>query len=365
MTTNYTPAEAFPVGDYLRDELEERQWTVTEFAEIIGRPVQAVSEILNGKKEITTETAWAFADALGTTPEIWLNLQTRFRLFEARRAAAAAPRPSPVARRARLSRLVPLAKARSRGWLPDTTDLDQLEEAACELFGLTDLDEDPAFAMAAKRSNSTEAITPEQIAWLAHVRSVGRGAKSASQFDAAAQAAAARELPGRTEGGPATLRLVPDLLAACGVVVVFSEGLPGGKLDGAVTFLADGRALIGLTTRGDRFDIVLFTLLHEAAHLVLGHISLNGQSIVDIDIAGDDGDENENAANAQATAWLFPDGLAFHSALLPDLIRTAHAHGVHPSVVIGQFQRQTGDWARHRNKIPKVRPDLLAAGLMS
>lgn len=55
MTTTLTPAEVFPPGEYLRDELEERGWTVTEFAEIIGRPVQAVSEILNNKKEITTD----------------------------------------------------------------------------------------------------------------------------------------------------------------------------------------------------------------------------------------------------------------------------------------------------------------------
>ena len=50
MTATYTPAEVFPAGEYLRDELDERGWTVTEFAEILGRPVQAVSEILNGKK---------------------------------------------------------------------------------------------------------------------------------------------------------------------------------------------------------------------------------------------------------------------------------------------------------------------------
>ena len=49
MTATYTPAEVFPAGEYLRDELDERGWTVTEFAAILGRPVQAVSEILNGK----------------------------------------------------------------------------------------------------------------------------------------------------------------------------------------------------------------------------------------------------------------------------------------------------------------------------
>ena len=81
-----TPAHAFPPGEYLRDELEERGWTATEFSEIIGRPIQAVSEILNAKKEITAETALAISAALGTTPEVWLNLQTRYRLHQQRTA---------------------------------------------------------------------------------------------------------------------------------------------------------------------------------------------------------------------------------------------------------------------------------------
>ena len=79
MTTTCTPAEVFPPGEYLRDELDERGWTASEFAGIIDRPPQAVSEILNGKA-ITAETARSFADALGTTPELWLNLQSVYRL---------------------------------------------------------------------------------------------------------------------------------------------------------------------------------------------------------------------------------------------------------------------------------------------
>ena len=72
------PAEAFPPGEYLRDELEERGWTVTEFAEIIGRPVQTVWEILDANKPITADTAQSFAEALGTGAELWLNLQTSY-----------------------------------------------------------------------------------------------------------------------------------------------------------------------------------------------------------------------------------------------------------------------------------------------
>lgn len=363
MSTTFTPAEVFPAGEYLRDELEERGWTVSEFAEIIGRPIQAVSEILNGKKEITTETAFAFADALGTTPELWLNLQTHFRLYEARGANERGL--SPVARRARLRGLIPLSKAKARGWLPSTEDLDQLEAAACELLELSNLDEQPSFALAARRSNSNESISPEQVAWLAHVRRVGVSRRSASMFDRSALSHLAADLPRRTSRDASALRSVPEWFAECGVTVVFSEGLPGGKLDGAVTFLADGRPVIGLTTRGDRFDSVLFTLLHEAAHLTLGHISPGAQSIIDIDVAEEQTEPIEREANDQATAWLFPEGFQFEAASVPAVARGAERYGVHPSVIVGQIHRHTGNWSWQRAKIPKVRGDLIAAGLMS
>lgn len=78
MTTTYNTAEVFPPGEYLRDELNERGWTATEFAGIIDRPLQSVLEILNGQKAIAAETACSFAEALGTTPELWLNLQDAY-----------------------------------------------------------------------------------------------------------------------------------------------------------------------------------------------------------------------------------------------------------------------------------------------
>ena len=52
MDTLLEAAEVFPAGEYLRDELDERGWTVTEFAEVLARPVQVVSEILYGKKGV-------------------------------------------------------------------------------------------------------------------------------------------------------------------------------------------------------------------------------------------------------------------------------------------------------------------------
>jgi len=50
--------------------------TQVEFAAHLGIPVQRVNEIVNGKRGITSATAWLFAEALQTTLQFWLNLQT-------------------------------------------------------------------------------------------------------------------------------------------------------------------------------------------------------------------------------------------------------------------------------------------------
>lgn len=50
----------------------------------IGVPTQRVNEIVRGKRGVTPETAWLFAEALGTSPEFWLNLQSNYDLVRFR-----------------------------------------------------------------------------------------------------------------------------------------------------------------------------------------------------------------------------------------------------------------------------------------
>lgn len=75
-------AQVFPPGEFLREELEARGWTQTDLAEILGWPLQAVNAIINGKKEITPETAIALGAAFGTSAELWLNLESAYRLWK-------------------------------------------------------------------------------------------------------------------------------------------------------------------------------------------------------------------------------------------------------------------------------------------
>jgi len=47
-------------------------------------PVQRVNEIVRGKRGITPESAWLFAEAFGTSPEFWLNLQSNYDLVRSK-----------------------------------------------------------------------------------------------------------------------------------------------------------------------------------------------------------------------------------------------------------------------------------------
>ena len=46
----------------------------------IGVSVQRVNELVRGKRGVTPDTAWLLAQALGTTPEFWVNLQASYDL---------------------------------------------------------------------------------------------------------------------------------------------------------------------------------------------------------------------------------------------------------------------------------------------
>jgi len=50
----------------------------------IGVPVRRINEVVRGKRGITPETAWLLAQAFGTTPQLWINLQTNHDLASAR-----------------------------------------------------------------------------------------------------------------------------------------------------------------------------------------------------------------------------------------------------------------------------------------
>jgi HTH-type transcriptional regulator/antitoxin HigA len=80
------PDVAIPPGDVLAEELEARGLTQSRLARLMHRPLQAINEIVRGRKRITGGTALELADALGTSAELWIRLEADFELNKARLA---------------------------------------------------------------------------------------------------------------------------------------------------------------------------------------------------------------------------------------------------------------------------------------
>lgn len=338
------PSEVFPAGEYLSDELAERGWSQEDFASIIGRPVQFVSEIINGKKEITPESATQIGAALGTSAETWLNLQARFRLWQLSQAPGFQAAGSRVSSRARVASIIPLTVLERRGVIGPDEDPDQLLAEVMRDFNMAGEDDEPEFRLAAKRSNQGDGLSLTQRGWLW----------------AAQRAARVRELPTYNEAGlrqladglaaemsgPEDLRALPDRFAGVGVHLIFVEHLPGGKIDGA-SFMLDGHPVIALSGRGKRFDKLFFALMHEISHILLGHVD---DGVV-VDDAADDSlstarVSQEDEANDLAEALAFGGRIRIAPPISVRAVEAMAAElGVPFAFVVGNLQHHGDlDW---------------------
>lgn len=98
--------------------------------------------------------------------------------------------------------------------------------------------------------------------------------------------------------------------------------------------------VIGLSGRGKRFDKVLFTLLHEVAHILLGHLSNNGDVIL-VDLSAESADyetEADQLASELSISGQLP--------AVPDRVNSAwiekHAADldVAPIILVGRLSKR-------------------------
>ncbi len=78
------PKNPFHPGEILLEEfLEPMGVTQAAFAERIGWTKTRLNELIKGKRGITAAAALDLADALGTSPKLWMNLQATYDLDKA------------------------------------------------------------------------------------------------------------------------------------------------------------------------------------------------------------------------------------------------------------------------------------------
>ena len=87
-------------GRFLADELEALGLSVPQVAEILHVPANRIYQLLKGQRALTADTALRLSQWLGTSAEMWLNLQKLYELRLAERQAGEKIRKTIVRREA-------------------------------------------------------------------------------------------------------------------------------------------------------------------------------------------------------------------------------------------------------------------------
>lgn len=343
----YQPLEVSPPGNSLQELMEEHGLNQTTLAGRLGRPVQAVNEILAGKKQITDDTALELERVFKVPARFWLAREARYREYLARQRAQAA-----LADEVPWLEEFPLKALQELGQLPagrlTAAFKLQLVEPLLRFFGVASsagwrehygqrLQANFRLALPSKQTD-----VPAISAWLRLGELAAQG-QDVEPYDAAKLEALLPQLRALTtrpasEIGPRLRKLC----ASAGVHVAFVPALPGTHVSGVARWLPTGHPLVQLSLRGKWNDIFWFSFFHELGH-VLKHPK---RSIFLDDGSASHPDESpeEREANAFARDCLIPpagqavlETVALNAASIQAF---AAQMGIHPGIVVGQLQKR-------------------------
>jgi HTH-type transcriptional regulator / antitoxin HigA len=363
------PAESFPAGEFIKDELEARGWTQEDLAEIMGRDLRLVNEIITGKRGITPETAIGLGEALESSAQYWLNLQSAFQLSQNESQI------DHVARRAKLYDKAPVRLMIKRNWIEQSSNIDVLEKRICDYFGLHNIDQEPKMiAHASRQSTCYNETNSLQIAWLYRAFHLSK-AINAQKFSSNKLEDALNQLRSFLKN-PQDIRMIPRVLSEAGVRFLIIEPLPQSKIDG-VTFWTDNCPVVALSLRYDRIDWFWFTLAHELAGHVKHGDGKNDSAVLDIDMLEQqknaDRPQCEIVADREAVDFLVPQTEldSFIARVSPSysatrIIGFANRINVHPGIIVGQLQHSSRgelSYSQHRDMLVKVRDTITDTAL--
>ncbi len=332
---------AVPPGEYLSEVLDDLDMSQADLARRMGRPAQAINEIVKGTKALTPETALQLEHVVGVPAHIWLGLEAEYRLTLARQTESAEVDKEtqlleafPYKQMAELACVAPVRKAQ-----------DKVRELR-RFFGvasLAQLGQQPAYAPAFRVGGGARQPSEYGLAAWLHCGHVQAQATEVASFSETALRASIPELRRLTMAPAAEVASALRVrLADCGIVFALFPHFPKTYAQGATFWVTPRQKAVVLSSiRGKWADIFWFSLFHE-----LGHLLLHGNATF-VEVEGGQGtrDSAEEEADSFARDALIPaaDFAAFAGTLDfgPGAITNfASAMEIHPGVVVGRLQHE-------------------------
>ena len=345
-TNQYNPDYAVPPGWVLEEELEEMGLSQAEFARRCGRSAKLISEIISGKASIEPQTAIQFDRVLGGGADIWLRLESTYRLRLARQAEAKA-----AAESVEWARQFPIKELVERGLFVKPSSTSDTVDAVLSFFGVGSVDawqsKYSATAVAYRHSSSFESNRTALSTWL-RLGEIEAEEMECDDYDRESFLGSLTDVRALTRGLDGSIfGRSQELCRQSGVALCFTKPFKGVAVSGASYWLPGKRPVIQLSARHKTDDHLWFSLFHEAAHILLHSKkrvfidAIRGKS----DCNGPEESEAESEANKWAGDFLIPRAQwdKFTGTFLnrdAEVRLFAEEQGIAPGIVVGRLQRE-------------------------
>jgi HTH-type transcriptional regulator / antitoxin HigA len=338
----YEPDYAVPPGETLADVLEDRGMSQAELARRTGVSAKHINMILKGSAVITPDTALKLERVLNIPARIWNALEANYqghlsRLGEARELEQHIGWASTDL----IRELVDRRCIRRIG-----DRVEQLREVL-RFFGVASVDAWNTMWNASAPLNSYRLAKqkgdPVALAAWMRMGELRAAEIETGPFDRNAFRDVlhkVRELT-RSRDPHDWYPQLQEMCQRVGVVVIIEKELPKARVNGIARWLTPHKALIQLSARYLRDDILWFTFFHEAGHLLL-HGKKSGPRdipVTFIDTKDSEGSA-EDEANTYAADVLIPPRYAQrlpHITSLDEVRKLADDLGIAPGIIVGRL----------------------------
>jgi len=331
---------AIPPGEYLLEVAEEMGINQADLARRMGRPPQAINEIVKGEKIITPETALQLEQVLGVPAHIWTGLEAEYQLVQARQDEAKL-----LQQEVSLLERFPYKEMVKLGLVHKVRDPQQKVRELWQFFGVASLHNlggvkayVPAFRQAVKLKAAPEAL----LAWLRGGELKARAIKT-KPYDESSLRGSLDDIRSLSNEEPKEfLPKLESMLAESGVAFILQPRLPKTYVNGATFWLAADKAVLMMSIRGSWSDIFWFSLFHE-----IGHILLHDKRHIFLENLAEDPQwkKQESEANTFACDTLISpkDYAAFiltGEYTLAKIKAFAKQIRIHPGIIVGRLQHE-------------------------
>lgn len=323
---------ATPPGATIKEQLNDREMSQKEFAARMDMSEKHISKLINGEVQLTPEVAVRLEVVLGVPAKFWNNLEAIYREKLIKVEAENAMEADEA-----LAKQLPYNEMAKFGWVPETRESKEKVinlRRYFEVVELSLLENTQITRIACRRLAVTEKGDFALMAWAQKAKLEARNIQTAP-IDIKGLIKAIPQIREMTVMKPKEFcPKIKSVLADCGIALVFLPHLKGSFLQGA-SFMDGGKIVVGLTARGKDADKFWFSLFHELAHIILGHIGqVNGTT-----------EDDEIGADAWARDTLIPMDVfdAFrdksnYSAM--SICKFAKQQGIAPGIVVGRLQNE-------------------------